>query len=113
MKIIKQIIKYLLWIGLSLLSGVAYMRVVLGPKPPPSKGFLVILDSIYNIALVEVGLRFGGIIALLFVVLDIFYLNKKLKYNLSGILIRLLAFFILIVLVGVIHYLLEKVIDVI
>lgn len=113
MKILKQLLVYLVWIIISLLGGIGYMRMVLGPKPEPSNGIMRIFDWVYGAALFEVGSMIGGIIALLFILLDIFYLKKKLKNNRNSILIRLLSIIIIIVLVGTTHFILEKVIDVI
>jgi len=113
MKIFKQLRYYLFWIIICLLGGLAHMRIVLGPPPKPSKGIMKMFDWIYGVSLVHVGLVVGGIIALLFIVLDIYYLKKKLKDNPKKMGIRFLVVLALTAVVGITHYILEKVVDVI
>ena len=113
MKVIKQILAYLGWTVLALLLGITYMRVVLGQADEPSTGFLHIFDIIYDIALVYVGLIIGSIIALLFILIDAFYLKKKLKNSTKSTSIRFFMLLMITIVVGITHYVLEKVIDVI
>jgi RsiW-degrading membrane proteinase PrsW (M82 family) len=93
--------------------GIGYMRLVLGPKGEESTGFWHLKDIIYDLALYQVGLRIGGIIALLFILVDGFYLRKKLKSNSKGILIRFLVLIVIAFVVVSTHYICEKVIDII
>ena len=115
MKKLKQILAYLIWIVLALLSGIGYMRIVLGPNTDSSKGglFHVFGNLIYEFALVHVGLRIGGVIALLYILSDIFYLKKKLENNVKSTIIRFLFLLGIATVVGVTHYILEKVVDII
>lgn len=114
MKILKQSFTYLIWIVLALLSGIGYMWILLGPNDQSSTGLIqVIGDLIYNYALVYVGLRGGSVIALLFIFIDIFYLKKKLKNNIKSTIIRFFILLGIAILVGSIHYIIEKVIDII
>ena len=66
-----------------------------------------------TVGTIKAGLWVGGAIAICFVVLDVFYLRKKLKNNPKKTIIRLAALLIITVLVALVHYILEKVIDVI
>ncbi|WP_233900113.1 hypothetical protein [Tenacibaculum piscium] len=118
MKLVYQIRDYFFWVILSLLSGIGYMRIVLGAKPKSSSiGILNVFDWIYDVVLFHVGLSIGSIIALLYVILDVFYLKKKFKNKAKNKAklthIRFLFFSIIVIIVGVIHHILEKIIDVI
>jgi len=113
MKFLKQSLVYLIWVILALLLGIGYMWILLGPKGEVSTGFMHIFDLIYDLALVSIGLIAGSVIAFLFILIDIFYLKKKLKDNTKSTRIRFLILLIITVIVGVTHYVLEKVIDVI
>jgi len=109
---LKQIVAYLIWIGIALLMGVCHMFILLGPREPSTGFFRVLNDILYYLGLI-LGLKIGGIIALLFIILDIFYLKKKLKSNMKSTIIRFFILVIIAVVVGITHYVLEKVIDVI
>jgi len=115
MKILKQILVYLIWTVIALLIGIGYMRIILGagPKEETYGYFTFLVELLYNYGLIHVGLIIGSIIALLFILLDIFYLKKKLESNLKSTSIRFITLLVITIVVGVIHYILEKVIDVI
>ncbi len=113
MRIIKQIVEYLIWISIALLLGICHMYIVLGPKETGSSFLQVVGTVIYNYALVHVGLYVGAVIALVFVLLDVSYLKKKLRQHKKSTIIRFVALVLIAVVIGVMHYILEKVIDVI
>jgi len=111
--ILKQMLAYLVWIVLALIMGVCHMWILLGPKGGVSTGFMHIFDLIYDLALVSIGLITGSVIAFLFILTDIFYLKKKLKNNTKSNFIRFFILIAIAIIVGITHYVLEKVIDVI
>ncbi|SIS42467.1 hypothetical protein SAMN05421766_101848 [Zobellia uliginosa] len=113
MRILKYILAYLFWTLLSLFIGIGYMRLVLGANTVSEEGLGYLLHLFYDIGMIQVGLWVGSAIALCFVLLDIFYLRKKLKNNPKRTVIRLAVLLMITVLVSIVHYLLEKVIDVI
>ncbi|WP_375324075.1 hypothetical protein [Flagellimonas sp. GZD32] len=113
MRILKHILTYLLWSLLSLFIGIGYMRLILGSNTVSEEGLGYLLHLFYDIGMIQVGLWVGGTIALGFVLLNVFYLRKKLKNNPKRTVIRLAALLIITVLVALVHYILEKVIDVI
>lgn len=82
------------------------MFIILGPKTE-STGIMHIFDIIYDFALIHIGFIIGGIIAFLFILIDILYLKTK------SILLKLITLFIISIIVALIHYMLEKVIDII
>lgn len=111
MKIIKQILGYVIWIMLSFLLAFTYMRIVLGTKQ--TTGISKLFTWIYDLAMYQIGSILGAIIAFLFVLLDVVYLKNKLKGHSKKTSIRLGVLLIIAVLVGATHYLLEKVMDII
>lgn len=113
MQILKHILTYLFWTVLSLLLGIGYMRLVLGANTVSEEGLGYLLHLFFTVGMIQVGLWVGGAIALCFVLLDVLYLRKKLKNNGKKTVIRLVILLIITVLVAIVHYLLEKVIDVI
>ena len=114
MNILKQILAYLVWIVVSLLLGIGYMWILLGTVGETSStGFLHLLNLMSNLVLVYVGLIGGSVIALLFILINIFYLKKKLKSNMKSTIIRFFILLVIAIVVGVTHYILEKIVDVI
>jgi hypothetical protein len=109
-----QILYYLFWIAISFAFAFIYISILIGFKPDSPNGILAFFELlIYNLIIVQVMPIMGSIIALLFILTDIFYLKKKLKNNSKKIGFRFLTVLIISVIVAIIHYLLEKVIDVI
>ncbi|WP_074407316.1 MULTISPECIES: hypothetical protein [Aquimarina] len=113
MKALKQVLTYLIWIAVSLILGIVYMRILLGPNKVSSDGLWYLLHIFYNLGLLHIGGSIGGVIALLFILLDVFYLKKKLKNNIQATITRFMFLIGITMVVAVIHYVLEKVVDVI
>jgi len=114
MSVFKQIIAYFFWTLIAIIIGFCYIRIILGPaQEGPTNFFTFIFNLMYEFVLVRIGLIIGSIIALLFILLDIFYLNKRLKNVKSAPAIRFLIVVFITFCVGAIHYVLEKVVDVI
>ena len=112
MKAVKQILKYLIWIAIALLLGVCHMLILFGPKEASSGLLGVANDMVYLLGML-LGLKIGVLIALIFILLDVFYLKKKLKEHKIATFIRFVILVAIAVIIGVSHYILEKVIDVI
>jgi len=112
-KFILLALSYLPWTIVSLLSGIAYMRLLLGPNPVPSKGIWGVLHMFFNIGMLRVGLVFGAVLALAFILADVFFLKQKLGHGLQATALRLLCLFGIGICIAIAHYVLEKVIDVI
>ena len=107
MKTLKQILTYLIWTVVALLIGIIYMYLVLGLgfKTENSTGFFWrLLDIFHEIIAVHVGLRIGGVIALLFILLDVFYLKKKLNNDFKSTVIRFMVMLMITLLVVIIVY---------
>lgn len=113
MTIQKQILHYLIWTIISFLGAFGYTRIILGPKPEPSTGVMKYFDGIYLLVMYHVGIVIGCIIAILFILIDVFYLRKKLKNNPKSVAIRFLVIVIITFVLGTTHYVCEKVIDII
>ncbi|WP_415374710.1 hypothetical protein [Patiriisocius sp. Uisw_017] len=89
------------------------MRIILEARQEPSLGFNYFLDLFYEYAFFHIGAMIGCVIALLFIIADVFYFNKKLKNVKDSTLIRFIIIVILTIILGILHYVLEKVADVI
>ena len=113
MKTLKQILKYSIWVLVAILLGVIYMKILLGPYNITNKGIGFIAHVFYCWGMFYIGLIVGLVIAFIFILFDIFYLNKKLQNKKRASLIRFYAIFIISIVVGITHYILEKVIDII
>lgn len=112
MRILKQILAYSFWTILSFILAFVYISILIGFKPDSANGILAFFELlIYNLIVVQITPIIGCIIAFLFILIDVFYLKKKFKNKKNGV--RLLTILIITVTVGIIHYLLEKVIDII
>lgn len=112
MKAVKQILKYLIWIAIALLLGVCHILILFGPKESSAGLLGVANDMIYLLGML-LGLKIGVLIALVFILADVFYLKKKLKEHKKSTIIRFVILVAIAVIIGATHYILEKVIDVI
>ncbi|WP_347373783.1 hypothetical protein [Aequorivita sp. Q41] len=113
MRVLKKVVIYCLWTLVAILLAYTYMRIILGASPEYATDYTIFYYLIYEFAFFYIGVFIGGCIALLFVLFDVFYLNKRLKTEAKAIFIRLLIIIGIAVIVCSIHYILEKVIDVI
>ena len=114
MQLLKQFGIHLGWTGIALLLGLCHVYVALGPRITTSNSFFTwLLNLLYNHALLYVGLPIGLLLAILFILFDVFFLKKKLNNNFKGVVVRFLVLLTFSVGFGGIHYFLEKVIDVI
>lgn len=113
MKHLKQLLIYLIWIVLAVILGIIYMRLVLGTNNVPKEGVGYLFYMFYSWGLVYVGLIVGLVIAVLFILFDVFYLKKKLKQYKHKWAIRFVILLAISIVVAFVHYVLEKIIDVI
>ncbi|WP_375239119.1 hypothetical protein [Aurantibacter sp.] len=113
MKVLKRILNYLFWTIIAVLCAFAYLLVILGLPLEETSWFNKLFNFLYNLAFVYIGLPLGGFVTLLYILLDVFYLRKKLQSNFKSAFVRLFAMLGITCGLGVIHYFLEKVIDVI
>lgn len=91
------------------------MRLVLGEIPDEESynGFGFFLNLFYSYGIIYIGLIIGTIIAFLFIITDVFILKKKLDSTFKSLIIRVVILFGIAFFVGIIHYLFEKVLDII
>lgn len=113
MKSLKNITRYLGWVVIALLLGLSYMRIVLGANNTSKEGIGYLWHLFYNWSLLHIGLLIGFVIVFLFILFDTLYLNKRLENNRKSTMIRFGILLLIATIVAFIHYLLEKVIDVI
>ena len=108
-----KILSYFVWTVLAFLFVFGHMQIVLGINRESPSWLGSPFDQIYEFAFLGVVAIIASIIMLLYVMLDVFYLNKKLKNSAFPSINRLWIFITICMLVVVIHYVLEKVMDVI
>lgn len=108
----KQVLNYACWVLLSFLIGIGYVRIIVGAKSKKLDG-IFIYDLLYDFTYLYAVPVIGGIIAMLFIIIDYFYLKRKFKSTQASTMIRFLLLLIIVIGVGIIHYFLEKVIDII
>jgi hypothetical protein len=111
--ILKLITNYLIWILLAFLLAFIYVRIILGVKPVSSSFLMQMFGWFYEFAFLRLGLIIGSIVSLLFILIDVFYLKRKLAFVVNSTLIRLFVLAFITLITGIIHYVLEKVIDII
>ena len=109
----KHIKNYGIWVCISIILGIIYMRFILGSLEIKSKNLRVIVDVYYYYSLLFWGLLIGLIIAFSFICFDVFYLKTKLLNNPKKNIIKLIVLIVITIAIGPIHFMLEKVIDVI
>jgi len=115
MKILKQLFNYIFWAIISMFFSLGYVRIILGSKVEETTKLNQFYNWIYDLVIVYVVPIIGGIITVSFILTDMLYLRKKLqnKSKTEKFLTRLTAMLILTIVIGALHYFLEKVIDVI
>lgn len=113
MQAFPRILPYIPWTIFSLLLGMIYVRLLLGENPVPDEGLWAPLRMLLNIGMLRLGLILGAVLALVFILADVCYLKSKLGQGGKAIALRGLCLLGLGVCVAIVHYVLEKVLDVI
>ncbi|MEB2777372.1 hypothetical protein SYJ56_18805 [Algoriphagus sp. D3-2-R+10] len=105
--------EYTLWFIASVTLGIYYMYLILGPPLEPDSLITIVGNEIYFFALTRVGFIIGSIVFILFLLVDTTLLKSHLKSFLPQLPVRIVSLLALTVMVGMIHYLLEKTLDLI
>ncbi|MBN7818747.1 hypothetical protein [Bowmanella yangjiangensis] len=106
-------LEYLLWAVAALLLGVGYMHLILGSAPEQTSSLSFLIAKIYFLALLYVGGIVGAILAVFFILFDVFYLKRKWQSSTHFFTIRAASMLFILMVVATLHYLLEKTFDVI
>jgi hypothetical protein len=109
----KILLEYAFWLIVALALGICYMYLVLGTAPEPDGLIGFVVSQIHFFVLTRVGVIIGGIVFLLFLTLDITLFKSKIKSFQQLIAVRIFALLVLTKIVGLIHYLMEKTLDLI
>ncbi len=112
-KFLSQVLFYIPWVLASLVSGFAYLRLLLGPGAEKREGIWMIFYWIYQFLALRMGLIIGAVIAVVFILTDIYILKSRIGAGLQATAIRVACLFGITILVAIVHYVLEKVVDVI
>lgn len=113
MKLLKQIFIYVTWIIIAQFLSAIYVLSLLGLPQNEFTGVLHLIDIFLNLGAFYLSLIIGSIIAVLFLLLDVFYLKKKLNNDFKSMVSRIAILLGITIIVGVVHYVLEKQIDII
>lgn len=109
----KILLGYAFWLIGALALGICYMYLVLGAAPEPDSFIGIVGSQIYFFVLTRIGVIIGGIVFLLFLALDITLFTSKIKSFQQLMAVRIFALLVLTTIVGLIHYLMEKTLDLI
>lgn len=109
----KRILVYIIWVVAAFLLTFIYVRIILGAKPISSSFLMQMFGWFYEFAFIKLVIIIGSIVSLIFTLTDIFYLKRKLSIGIKATIIRLFVLTFITLIIGIIHYVLEKVIDVI
>jgi hypothetical protein len=109
----KPILEYALWTMAALLLGIGYMYLILGPTPEETGILSFAFSKIRLFGLLLMGVAIGSILTTLFILLDVYYLKRKWKSSRHIFLIRTTAMLLILLILGALHYLLEKPLNVI
>jgi len=111
----KLILEYALWTVIALIFGIGYMYLIFltfgGSFEEETNVVSFIYSKMIFFGLLYMGLAIGSILAVLFIILDIFYLKRKLKYFKHKFIIRVFFMLFILAFMSPIHYLLEKTLD--
>lgn len=113
MKIVKQLIAYIIWTSIAVLLSIGYLRYMLGPPFKETSSFFEFLNFFINIFTLEIGIRVGLVLAFIFILLDHFYLKKKLENSTNKTIKRFIILVSIALVIAICHYVLEDVFDVI
>jgi uncharacterized membrane protein YjjP (DUF1212 family) len=106
MKILKTITNYLIWLLISTFSGMGCMRIELG-MPNEATGFFAILNGLDESIMIWIGGFIGLISFIPFVLIDIYYIKRKIETRPIQNVIRMFTVIILTIIITLIHYVLE------
>ena len=93
--------------------GIVYAFLRLAPFSTSNEGVGYLLARFYYWGVLQIGFAIGVTTAILFILADIIFLKRKQKNQSQPIIVKFGVFFGIFVLVIMVHYVLEKVIDMI
>jgi hypothetical protein len=110
MKILTRIIEYLIWFLLSVFLGMGWMRIELG-KPIEATSLFAIFNCLHAFIIIWIGGFIGLISFILFVLIDLFYIKRKIKTERNQNFVRIFTILISSAIVTLIHYIIEFKLD--
>ena len=113
----KLILEYTLWTVTALILGICYMYLlsymISGPTPEETSILSFIYSKMHFFGVFFVGGIIGAILAILFILFDLLYLKKKCNLSNYMFLKRVVSMFLILVILALLHYFLEKTLDII
>jgi len=110
MKFIIKIGRYLIWFFINIFSAMGWMRIELG-KPINATGFFAIFNGLDVFIMICIGGVIGLISFVPFVLIDLWYIRRKIETKLNQNIIRILSIIILSGIITFIHYVLEFILN--
>jgi hypothetical protein len=104
MKILKQITRHLIWTLVSLFLGFSYVYVITNIIKDDLPKSWHIPSFAQGLVVVYVGSAIGAVIAVLFFLVDVFYLRKKLNNTFKSTMIRFLVLLTITILLAIVFY---------
>ncbi|PZX93698.1 hypothetical protein DOS84_09850 [Flavobacterium aquariorum] len=110
MKILATIIKYLIWLLISVFSGMGWMRIELG-KPTRATNFFTIFNGLDESIIIWIGEFIGLISFIPFILIDLYYIKRNIEIKRNQNIVRIFAILIISAIVTLIHYALEFILN--
>ena len=111
MKTLKTILFYLLWTILSVLLSIGLNYLLIGKKPIFDTKWMFLVDWIYGCVLFVIGAIRGLISAIIFFILNYFFIKHKFEQKKVLFSAQFLVLLILTLLIAKLHYILEYDLD--
>lgn len=111
MKFLKISITYIFWLLFSILSAMLSVFVEIGGFSKKNTGFLAIFNGLEEFIVFYFGIAFGILAFLFFLAINYYQISPKNWSITKKNSIRLLTIMTLTILITIIHYILEYVVD--
>ena len=105
--------EYALWLVIAFLLVLSYIYLLLGPVPKTTGLWDFVFYKLYFFGLLRLGLIIGCLVSGIFIMTDVYFLGSKELSSRRKIVLRTLLLLVILMLVAGLHYLLEKVFNLI
>ncbi|WP_442846135.1 hypothetical protein [Leeuwenhoekiella sp. H156] len=110
---IRIVFEYALWLVIAFLLALSYIYLLLGPIPKTTGLWDFVFYKLYFFGLLRLGLIIGCLVSGIFIMTDVYFLGSKELSSRRKIVLRILLLLVILTLVAGLHYLLEKVFNLI
>ena len=110
---IRIVFEYALWLVIAFLLALSYIYLLLGPVPKITGVWDFVFYKLYFFGLLRLGLIIGCLVSGIFIMTNVYFLGSKELSSRRKIVLRMLLLLVILMLVAGLHYLLEKVFNLI